>query len=73
MESTIWIRLGVTLTGTKQEIESVLQGDKNTLKEMIGADNFKADGDSYIPQDMVNEYNNKHNTTFEEDAVSFEL
>ncbi|MBF0648710.1 hypothetical protein IR083_07745 [Dysgonomonas sp. GY75] len=73
MERTIWLRLGITLQGNKEEIESVIQGDKHTLKDMIGSGKFKADGNSYIPQDMVIEYNGKHNTAFEEDAVSFEL
>lgn len=71
----IWMRLGVTLEGTKEEIETLLSDDydlsKNALKKILTEGRYKVDGDSYIPETCVEEYNNDYGTDHEVDDVSF--
>lgn len=72
-KSQIWLRLGITLQGSKEEIESIITGDEKALRKVLESGSYTADGDTYIPQDMVAAYNNKHNAAFEENDIDFEL
>lgn len=58
----IWMRLGVTLYGTAEEIEKVIAGDWKLACELIHKNNFDIDGDSYIPAESVEEYNENYGT-----------
>lgn len=67
------MRLGVTITAHEAIIAKILTGDENALSSTIESGAFKLDGDSYIPEDVVMEYNDAHDTSFEEDDVTFQL
>lgn len=72
-ETQIWLRLGVTLKGNQEEIDSIIRGDEKALRRVLEAGRYQADGETYIPQQMVVEYNDEHNTTFKEEDIIFEL
>jgi len=72
-KSQIWLRLGITLQGSKEDIESIITGDEKALRRALENGSYTADGDTYIPQGMVAEYNNEHNTAFKENDIDFEL
>ena len=56
-DAKIWLRLGVNLTATPQEIEAITKNnDVSLLKSLIAKGNFEIDGDSYIPADSIQEY-----------------
>lgn len=58
----IWLRMGVTLTGTREEIDKLInEGDFGT---MLDEGNWKFDGDSYIPDDSIDIYNNEYGENY---------
>lgn len=59
----IWVRMGVTLTGTREEIDKLInEGDFGT---MLDEGNWEFDGDSYIPADSIVDYNEKYGEDYE--------
>lgn len=70
---TIWMRLGVEISGTAEEIERIVNGDKDTLLSLINNNQFKIDGEAYIPEPIIEEYNNQHGTCHKNDEVYFTL
>ena len=75
-ERSIWMRLGVTLKGTKEEIESLFNDDEKsyeTLTKILKERRFEIDGDSYIPETVVEEYNKEYNTQHEVGDYGFNL
>ena len=59
----IWLRMGVTLTGTREEIDKLInEGDFGT---MLVEGHWEFDGDSYIPADTIAEYNEKYGEDYE--------
>lgn len=69
--NSIWMRLGVTVTGTKEDIEKVLQGDAITLARLLGQKKFTIDGETYIPSSSIEGYNSQNETFFEEEDIEF--
>ena len=65
------MRLGVTVTGTKEDIEKVLQGDAITLARLLGQKQFSIDGETYIPSSSIEGYNSQNETSFEEEDIEF--
>lgn len=59
---SIWMRLGVTVTGTAEEMEKVLAGDWETVFKLIEKGQYDVDGESYIPAECVEEYNQEYGT-----------
>lgn len=58
----IWLRMGVTLTGTREEIDKLInEGDFGT---MLYEGNWEFDGDSYIPDDSIDVYNNEYGENY---------
>lgn len=70
---SMWVRLGATITGSKQDIEKVLQGDEAMLRKLLKEERFQIEGNTYIPEVSVTEYNTDNGTCFEEVEVEFEL
>lgn len=67
----IWMRVGATVKGSKEEIEKIIQGDDETLCRLLETRSFDIDGETYIPSTVVEEYNRENNTDFEEKDVDF--
>lgn len=72
-KKSVWMRLGVTLTGSREDIEHVLQGDSKTLCTLLENRQYKIEGDTYIPNICVCEYNDTNKTNIEECDIQFEL
>ena len=75
-ERYIWMRLGITLRGTKDEIEALFNDDEKsyeTLTKILQERRFEIDGDSYIPEKVVEEYNKEYNTQHEVGDYGFNL
>lgn len=63
---TLFIRLGVTIIGTKDEMEDLLSGNyaRFIIHDVINSGRFCIDGETYIPESSVTEYNEKYGTDF---------
>lgn len=69
----LWLRLGVSVELTLAEELALLQGDSGTVRKLFEQNRFKLDGDSYIPEDVVKEYNEKMGTHYAVQDIGFEL
>lgn len=69
----IWMRLGATVSGSKEEIEKVLDGDVETLKKLLDKKQIEFSGDTYIPEECIEDYNEEFDTDYEPDMVEFDL
>lgn len=69
----IWVRLGVLVCGEAQQIESVINGDADTLVNLVKECKFFIDGNSYIPESSVEEYNEDYGTNHPIKDVEFDL
>lgn len=69
----IWMRLGIVLTGSREDIEKILQGDSETLRVLLENRQYKIEGDTYTPDVSVSDYNSTYKTDFEEETINFEL
>lgn len=67
----IWMRLGITVTGSKEDIEKILQGDEAALASLLKKKKFNIDGETYIPSSCIEEYNSQNKTSFEEEDIEF--
>lgn len=72
-EETVWLRLGTTVQGSRKEIEKILNGDTETLRELLEAGRYEIGGETYIPETVIEEYNGEHDTDFREEDVEFHL
>lgn len=71
-QKKIWMRLGVDVTADEETINKLLNGDDNSvLAELVKNGQFELVGESYIPANMVEEYNEENGTNFEEEERSF--
>ena len=74
---TIWLRLGVQVNGTKEEIESLFSNDvnecNNALMNLINKRQYLFNGNSYIPETCVEEYNKEYGTNHEVGDYDFYL
>ena len=77
MARNVWMRLGVTLNGTDEEIEDLFGDDyeksKRALYDILDERRFKICGNSYIPECEVEEYNATYETEHEVCDYEFEL
>lgn len=75
---SVWMRLGVNLKVTPKELE-VLLGDNedeatDLLRKIIAENRFVANGDSYIPSQVVTDLNSKFGTRYNDKMdVGFDL
>jgi hypothetical protein len=72
-DRTIWLRLGVSITASKEKIEKILQGEKEPLYEILDAGEYEICGNSYIPDSEVEEYNDDNDTDFEVRDIEYEM
>ena len=73
-EKTVWMRLGVTVKGSKEEIEEILENGAETgetLWNLLDGKCFEIEGESYIPASVIEEYNKENGTDVEEKDIEF--
>lgn len=67
----LWVRVGVTFRLTDEEVEAILNpkdGEvsmRTIIRKAFDEGRFELDGDTYIPEITVEEYNQKHKTEYE--------
>lgn len=69
---SVWLRLGVTVTGTAEDIEKLFDGDKEMLLSLIERKQYELDGNAYIPDLSVESYNDVYGTDYAGE-IEFEL
>ena len=75
-ERYIWMRLGITIRGSEEEMESLFNEDEKsyeTLTKILQERRFEINADSYIPETQVEEYNKEYNTQHEVGDYEFNL
>ena len=73
-EETIWIRMGVTVKGNKQQIREILSNTEKSAKvlwNLLEKGRFEIDGESYLPSCCIEQFNEEHNTDFNAEQISF--
>lgn len=71
-ERSVWLRAGIVLSGTKKEIDAIVSGDGD-MKTLLDKQQFKFNGESYIPECTVEEYNRQYDTDFNVQDISYNL
>ena len=69
----IWMRLGAYVSGTAEEIDKVINGDVETLKKLLDKKQIEFSGDTYIPEECIEDYNEEFDTDYEPNMVEFDL
>lgn len=71
----LWMRVGVTVYLNEKEAETLLNGDnaeaKDLLKRMIYDNRFRLDGESYIPESSVEEFNEMYDKHYQPDEYEY--
>lgn len=68
MITPIWGRFGITLDATPDEVKALLNDTDNSgsvLAQIIADGRARLDGESYIPQPCVDEYNRNYGMAYE--------
>lgn len=70
----LWVRLGVVMSITEDEERRILgSGDPHeaasAVLEILYERRFTADGDTYVPYEVVADYNEKYGTSYPEKTV----
>ncbi len=60
-----WVRLGVSLYLKDEEVEPIMEGDAETLREVLRDGRGVPDGDSYIPSVTVEKFNKDYGTEYD--------
>ena len=67
----LWMRVGMTFRLTEEEVDSILNpknGEismRTIIRIAFDEGRFELDGDTYVPEATVEEYNAKHGTDYE--------
>lgn len=69
-ETPIWARLGATLFPTMEEVDILCSAINDAerhavLKRILSEGRFQFDGESYIPQNCVEDFNDENGTDYE--------
>jgi len=76
-QHAVWLRVGGTLFVTEGEMEMLMHSEKDVasylLHRLLQKGRFEPNGDSYIPADCVDAYNQNYETTYCVEDVEFSL
>lgn len=67
---SVWMRIGCTVRGTKEQMDTMLKGEdyrlaEYTLKEMFENGQVEIDGNTYVPESCVETYNKEYDGDIE--------
>lgn len=69
----LWVRLGVTLSLTDEEVEKLIGDNQVSMKEReqiivkaVTEARFCLDGETYAPQEAISDFNEEYDTSYEE-------
>ena len=66
----LWVRLGISIQATPMEIENLMCGNSQTKATTEGR--VQIDGDSYIPSNVIAEYNLEYGTNYSREEMDLE-
>lgn len=73
----LWMRLGVVLNMTAKEAETILGEDTDAaceaIQRIIEAGRFRPEGDSYIPQEAIQNFNDTYGTSYDEGEIGLDI
>ncbi len=74
-QRSVWLRIGVVVTGTAEEIEALFQeeGADKALQKLLDNKQYEFDGDTYIPEYCVETYNEEYHTDHEVGEYEFNV
>ena len=71
----LWMRIGATVYLNENEAETLLNGDnseaKDLLKRMIYDNRFRLDGETYIPESSVEDFNEMYDKHYQPDEYEY--
>lgn len=69
----LWARLGVTMSLTDDEVNALIGDDQASVRDreriltkVICDGRFALDGETYVPQEAVEDFNEEYDTSYEE-------
>jgi hypothetical protein len=73
---SVWMRIGCTVRGTKEQMDTMLRGEdyrlaEYTLKDMLNNGQIDIDGSCYIPEKCVEDYNEEYGDDVEVGDIDF--
>lgn len=73
---SVWMRIGCTVRGTKEQMDTILKGEdyrlaEYTLKDMLNNGQIDIDGSCYIPEKCVEDYNEEYGDDIEVGDIDF--
>lgn len=73
----IWMRLGVSMEMFENEEKKIFGEDKEAaaeaVRKIVCDGRFLLDGDSYIPETAVEDFNGLYGTKYAGDEINFEF
>ena len=72
----LWMRIGCTVSGTKEQMDAMMRGNdyrlaEYTLKDMLSNGQIDIDGSCCIPEKCVEDYNEKYDDDVEVGDIDF--
>lgn len=71
--NSIWMRLGIFLHGSPEEIGNILNGDQFLLEKLLREGKFVIYGDTYFLGTIIEEYNQMNGTHYQEQDTGFDI
>ena len=69
----LWARLGVTMSLTDDEVNALIGDDQASMRDREGIlikvirdGRFALDGETYVPQEAVSDFNEEYDASYEE-------
>jgi hypothetical protein len=73
----LWARLGVSIYITAEEEATIFGGNEETtartIRKIIAEGRFVPDGDSYVPEQTVEQFNNDYGTSYPTQDINFNV
>lgn len=73
----LWIRLGATMSITEEEEAAIFCGDdedaENAMTKILKDGRFEFDGESYIPDIAIMDFNERYGTDYCAEEISVEI
>lgn len=73
---SVWMRIGCTVSGTKEQMDVIMKGEdcrlaEYMLKDMLNNGQIDIDGSCYIPESCVEDYNEEYDDNVEVGDIDF--
>lgn len=73
----LWMRAGVNLQITEEEETILFSNDYDkgakTFKKIVSEGRFKLDGETYVPEDAVRDFNETNGTNYEVQEYGWDI